>query len=202
MQCLTAGAIAVPQLMQNLAPAGFGVAHDAHAGPAAGAGAGAALAVPAAPALLLLLLHGAGHHPRQREAGREERALGRPAALGHALAGAERHLAGRVLLEAAGQLGVRGVLGELLELACVLSARLMSKLPIRVTASPYASSCPFAEVIAACSISGECTDRPRIGHPLATTCVVTLVRSTLSSCWLTQPAICSLSARRRWRSGW
>ena len=47
--------------------------------------------------------------------------------------------------------------------------------------------------MAACSISGECTDRPRIGHPLATTCVVMLVRITLSSWSLTQPAIRSLS---------
>ena len=38
----------------------------------------------------------------------------------------------------------------------------MSKLPIRVSAIPYASSWPLAEVIAACSISGECTDNERI----------------------------------------
>ncbi len=34
---------------------------------------------------------------------------------------------------------------------------------------------------------------PRIGQPLATICVVTLVRSTFSSCSLTQPEIRSLS---------
>jgi len=56
----------------------------------------------------------------QPESGPEERPVGRAAALGHALARAERHLAGRVVLEAAGQLRVAGVLGQLLELLLVL----------------------------------------------------------------------------------
>src|SRR6266576_1250913 len=56
----------------------------------------------------------------QPESGTEERSVGRAAALGHALARAERHLAGRVVLEAAGQLGVAGVLGQLLKLLLVL----------------------------------------------------------------------------------
>jgi len=42
VQCLTAGAIAWPQPMQNFAPAGFGVEQDAHAAVAAVAGAGVA----------------------------------------------------------------------------------------------------------------------------------------------------------------
>jgi len=43
VQCLTAGAIACPQLMQNFAPLGLAVEQDAHTAPATavgGAGAG------------------------------------------------------------------------------------------------------------------------------------------------------------------
>src|SRR6185312_10501951 len=65
--------------------------------------------------LLSLCLLGA-ERAGQPESGTEERPVGGAAALGHALARAERHLAGRVVLEAAGQLGVARVLGQLLEL--------------------------------------------------------------------------------------
>ena len=51
------------------------------------------------------------HRAREPEPGAEERPVHRAAALGHALARSERHLAGRVVLEAAGQLRVAGVLG-------------------------------------------------------------------------------------------
>ena len=58
--------------------------------------------------------------PAHAEPGGQERALGAGAALGHALPGAERHLSRRVLLESARELGIAGVLGELLELLLVL----------------------------------------------------------------------------------
>ena len=64
----------------------------------------------------LLRPEGAG----QPEPGPEERPVDSGAALGHALARAERHLALGVVLEAAGQLGVARVLGKLLELLLVL----------------------------------------------------------------------------------
>src|SRR5262249_20595942 len=72
--------------------------------------------------LLGLCLLGA-ERAGQSESGPEERPVGGAAALGHALARAERHLAGRVLLEAAGQLRVGGVLGQLLELLLVLGGQ-------------------------------------------------------------------------------
>ena len=74
--------------------------------------------------LSLLLLHGlrllGPERAGQAEPGAEERALGTGAALGQALPGTQRHLARGVVLEAAGQLRVAGVLGQLLELLFVL----------------------------------------------------------------------------------
>src|SRR5581483_6831908 len=62
----------------------------------------------------------AAQHVSHAEAGGEERRLGAGAALRHALTGAQRHLARGVPLEPAGQLRVRRVLRELLELGLVL----------------------------------------------------------------------------------
>src|SRR5579872_940656 len=74
--------------------------------------------------LRLLRLHGlrllGPERAGQAEPGAKERTLGAGAALGQALPGAERHLARGVVLEPAGQLGVAGVLGQLLELLLVL----------------------------------------------------------------------------------
>src|SRR5579872_5096063 len=74
--------------------------------------------------LRLLRLHGlrllGPERAGQAEPGAEERTLGAGAALGQALPRAERHLARGVVLEPAGQLGVAGVLGQLLELLLVL----------------------------------------------------------------------------------
>ena len=125
VQCFTAGAIAWPQPMQNFAPAGFDVEQLAQATPV-GAGAGAAAAAGAGAGRgrrCLLLLEPGAEAAAESEARGEERALGRAAALGHALPGAERHLARRVLPEPARQLGVGAVLGELLELGGVLGRR-------------------------------------------------------------------------------
>ena len=139
--------------MQNFAPAGFGAWHEAHTGPeeacwggglpcgcppgrgAAGRGtAGTALTV-GDTVLGRGLLRGLGlrgllglcllraERAGEPESGTEECPVGRAAALGHALARAERHLAGRVVLEAAGQLGVTRVLGQLLELLLVLGGQ-------------------------------------------------------------------------------
>ena len=127
VQCFTAGAIAWPQPMQNFAPAGFDVEQLAQATPV-GAGAGAAAAAGAGAGAgagggACCCWSPAAEAAAESEAGGQERALGRAAALGHALAGAERHLARRVLPEPARQLGVRGVLGQLLELGRVLGRR-------------------------------------------------------------------------------
>ena len=107
--------------MQNFAPPGFAVEQLPHAGPAAAAGAAAGSRSRRGWRRRRrgLLSAKPGQPAAKPEPGREEGALGRAAALGHALSGAERHLAGRVLPEPAGELRVRGVLRELLELGRV-----------------------------------------------------------------------------------
>jgi hypothetical protein len=52
------------------------------------------------------------HLPAETQSRRQEGALVCPAALGHALAGSEGHLTGRVPVEPTGQAGVRSVLGQ------------------------------------------------------------------------------------------
>jgi len=72
----------------------------------------------------LLRLHGLGllgpERAGQAEPGAEGRTFDTSSALGQALPGTERHLGRGVVLEPAGQLGVAGVLGQLLELLLVL----------------------------------------------------------------------------------
>ena len=135
--------------MQNFAPAGLDAWQDAHTGPGGrgllrrAALRRAALAPAAAAVLLAALAVGRHalldrrllggrrlrllvrhllrpHRAGQPEPGPEERPVHSGAALGHALARAERHLALGVVLEAARQLRVAGVLGQLLELLLVL----------------------------------------------------------------------------------
>ena len=167
-QTTVGGASDVPQDAQNLAPGhvgGMAVGADDAIGSfrrlagAAASGTGTGVAAPATrePGA------GGGGGPgcsrrgglsAEAHAGGQERPAGRSATLGHALAGAEHHLPGRVLLEAAGQPGVCGVLGEGLQLASSSSDRLMSKLPMRMMARPYEAELLVALVDHHLSISG------------------------------------------------
>ena len=150
VQWAVAAASGVPHEAQNLAPAGFSawqLAHAAAGGARDGAARGAELGAGRVAGVAVGALDAGcrggreagaaasearpGRRGRSSRGGRrsltaeprpaaEEGAPDAGAALGHALAGTEGHLAGGVLLEAAGQTGVGGVLGEGLELRLVL----------------------------------------------------------------------------------
>ena len=158
--------------MQNLAPAGFDVEQLAQATPvgagaaaAAGAGAGGGGGGGAC-----CCWNPAAEPAAESEARGQERALGGAAALGHALPGAERHLACRVLTEAARQLGVRGVLGQLLQLGRVLGRQVDVEVAHPADRDPVGLELPVAGrdggLLDLRRVHRQAEDRPPVGDDL------------------------------------
>ena len=137
--------------------------------------------------------------PCRRRGRRPDRA----AALGHALAGAQRHLAGRVLVEAAGQARVAGVLGQPLELLGVLGR----EVDVEV-AHPGDHHAVGGELLVAVGDHGlldlgrvdrQPQDRPAVAHDLGGDVGAHDLQQLVAD-----PAgdACRCPRRRRCRAGW
>ncbi len=94
-----------------------------------------------------------------------------PAALGHACAGAEGHLARRVLVETAREAAVRGVLGQVLQLSLVL----LGEVDVEV-AHPHEGNAVGDQLVVAGlddgffdvgRVGGQAQDRPAVADDLA-----------------------------------